>query len=127
MKKYVFMLVMLFTMSVYSFADDSNATPIAKTEKYDLKVNYRRLGVTLGMSADQMEMSEMAIEEFSRDLVFAEGMDTEESRNKIVANALRKNLTEMRGFLSAVQFRKYLTLLNLTLRNKGFDMNEISK
>ena len=43
MKKYFLMLVMLFTMSVYSFAEDNNATKIERIERYNVKVNNKKL------------------------------------------------------------------------------------
>ena len=39
MKKVFLMMVMLFTMSVYSFAEDNNAAEIERIERYDIKVN----------------------------------------------------------------------------------------
>ena len=56
MKKYFIMLVMMLTMSVYSFAEENTATKMAETERYELKINHRRLACILDMSSDQMEM-----------------------------------------------------------------------
>jgi len=109
----------MFTMSVYSFAEDNNATKLTNTEKYELKVNHRRLACVLDMSKDQMEMS--------RDMAFASCMDTEESSEKIVANAVKKNIRYMSYILNNKQYRKYLMLLNLTLEHRGFDVYNINK
>jgi len=127
MKKFFLMMVMMFTMSVYSFAEDNNATKLANTEKYELKVNHRKLACALNMSKDQMEMSDEIISELERDLVFASCMDTEESSEKIVANAVKKNIKYMSYILNDKQYRKYLTLLNITLTNRGFDVYELNK
>ena len=43
MKKYLIMLVMLFTMSVNMFAEDNNATEIERIERYNVKVNTIKL------------------------------------------------------------------------------------
>ena len=127
MKKYFIMLVMMLTMSVYSFAEESTATKVAETEKYELKINHRRLACVLDMSADQMEISEDIISELESDMMFAAVMDTEESRNSVVANAVKKNIKYMHYILNDSQYKKYLMLLNLTLEHRGFDMTKISK
>ena len=127
MKKFFLMMVMMLTMSVYSFAEDNSATNLAKTEKYELKVNHRKLACALDMSKDQMEMSNKIISELERDMVFASCMDTEDSSEKIVANAVKKNIRYMSYILNNKQYRKYLMLLNLTLEHKGFDICKLNR
>ena len=127
MKKYFIMLVMMLTMSVYSFAEESTATKVAETEKYELKINHRRLACVLDMSTDQMEMYDDIISELESDMMFAAVMNTEESRNSIVANAVKKNIKNMHYVLNDTQYKKYLMLLNLTLEHRGFDITKISK
>ena len=127
MKKYFIMLVMMLTMSVYSFAEESTATKMAETERYELKINHRRLACVLDLSSDQMEMSNDIISELESDMMFAAVMDTEESRNAVVANAVKKNIKYMHYVLNDKQYKKYLMLLNLTLENRGFDITKISK
>ena len=127
MKKYFIMLVMMLTMSIYSFAEENTATKMTETEKYELKINHRRLACVLDMSSDQMEMSEDVISQLERDMMFASVMNTEESRDAIVTNAVKKNIKYMHYVLNDTQYKKYLMLLNLTLENKGFDIYKISK
>ena len=127
MKKYFIMLAMMLTMSVYSFAEESTATKMAETERYELKINHRRLACTLEMSSDQIEMSEDIISELEKDMMFASVMTTEKSRNAIVKNAVNKNIKNMRYVLNNNQYKKYLMLLNLTLEHRGFDLTKISK
>jgi hypothetical protein len=121
------MLAMMLTMSVYSFAEESTATKMAETERYELKINHRRLACTLEMSSDQIEMSEDIISELEKDMMFASVMTTEKSRNAIVKNAVNKNIKNMRYVLNSNQYKKYLMLLNLTLEHRGFDLTKISK
>lgn len=127
MKKYFLIMVMAFTMSINSFADSSNVTKVTNVEKFEMKVNKSKLGQTLGLSKDQMEMAEDVINEFERNMMFAAYMDSESSSNKIVSNAVKKNIQHMHYILNSKQYRKYLMLLNLTLENRGFDLNEIGK
>ena len=125
MKKYFIMLVMMLTMSVYSFAEENTATKMA--ERYELKINHRRLACILDMSSDQMEMSNDIISELESDMMFAAVMNTEKSRNAVVANAVKKNTKYMHYILNDAQYKKYLMLLNLTLEHRGFDITKISK
>ena len=127
MKKYFIMLVMMLTMSVYSFAEESTATKMAETERYELKINHRRLACVLDMSTDQMEMYDDVISELESDMMFAAVMNTEESRSAVVANAVKKNIKYMHYILNDNQYKKYLMLLNLTLEHRGFDVANISK
>jgi hypothetical protein len=127
MKKVFLMLVMMFTMSVYSIAEENEATKMAETERYELKINHRRLACTLDMSSDQMEMCGDIVSELENDMMFASVMETEESRNTIVANAVKKNIKYMHYILNDNQYKKYLMLLNLTLEHRGFNIEKISK
>lgn len=127
MKKFILILVMMFSMSIYSFAEDSNATKVDNIERYEFKFNHRRLACVLEMSLDQMEMCESILNEFVNDMRFAASMDTEESRMKVTASAVKKNVRYMGYVLNKKQYRKYLTLLNVTLQNRGFDLSKISQ
>lgn len=122
MKKYVIMLVMLFTMSVYSFAEDNNATEIEKFEKYDFKVNNRKLAVFLDLSKDQMDAVETITDELSNDMSFAYYENKNEAREKVVANVVKKNIKHMHFILTEEQYHKYLKVFNATLINKGFQI-----
>ena len=127
MKKVILLLAMMFTMSVYSFAEEGEATMVAETQKYELKINHRRLACVLDMSNDQVEMSEDIISQLERDMEFAKVMGSEDSRKAIVSNAVKKNVKWMHYILNEKQYKTYLMLLNLTLEHRGFDIAEISK
>ena len=114
-------------MSVHSFAEESTVTKMTETERYELKINHRRLACVLDMSSDQMEMSNDIISELESDMMFAAVMNTEKSRNAVVANAVKKNIKYMHYILNDAQYKKYLMLLNLTLEHRGFDITKISK
>ena len=127
MKKFFLIVAMMLTMGVYSFAEDSNASKVANVEKYEWKINHRKLGNALNLSIDQMEMSDDIIDEFENDMTFASTMGSEESSNMIVANAVKKNVQYMASILTKEQYRKYLMLLNLTLKNRGFEIDIFSR
>lgn len=127
MKKIVLMMVMLFTMSIYSFADDTTAAKVDNIEKYDLKINHRKLVSFLDLEEDQVDIVDMFVSELESGILFASSMETEKSRNKILANAVNKNIMCMRSILNNDQYRKYLRLINLTLVNRGFDTSIFDK
>ena len=135
MKKILFTLMMLFTLSVSVIADD---VPVAENEKkienlhkialenqaakYDFTVNYRRLGCCLEMSVDQLKEFKLFFDQFKDNMLFAYYECDETSRDSVVRNAINKNIKEMRYILNEKQYKKYLVLLNVTLRNRGFDI-----
>lgn len=124
MKKYLIMLVMLFTMSVYSFAEDSNATEIERIERYNVKVNTKKLADYLELSSDQLDAVESVTNEFSNDLMFAAVQDGEVSRKAVTKNLIEKNVKYMSYILNKVQMHKYLTVLNATMNNRNITVNE---
>ena len=119
MKKYVMMLVMLFTMNV-AFAGDNNVTEV---EKYDFNVNTRKLANYLNLSEDQMDAVEYVTEELSKDMQFAFYENTNDVREKVVNNVVKKNIKHMHFVLTDEQYHKYLKVFNATLKNKGFKMD----
>ena len=122
MKKVFFMLVMLFTMSVYSFAEENNATEIERIERYDIKVNTKKLANYLQLSSDQFDAVETVTDEFSNDLMFAAVECGNTNRIAVTRNAVDKNVKYMSYILNKEQYRKYLTVLNATLYNRGIDI-----
>ena len=118
MKKYFLMLVMMFTMSVYSFAEDNNATEIQRIEKFTVNVNTKKLGQYLELSKDQMESVEVIEEELSRDLMFAAVECNDNNRVAVTKNVLNKNLQHMSYILDREQYKKYVKVLNMTVINR---------
>lgn len=119
MKKVLFMLVMMFTMSVNMFAEDNNTTEIERVKKYDVKVNTTRLADYLGLSRDQFDAVENVTDEFSNDLMFAAVECNDNNRMAVTKNAIEKNVKNMRYVLTEEQMKKYLTVLNATMNNRG--------
>lgn len=118
MKKYLIMLVMLFTMSVYSFAEDNNATEIERIERYNVKVNTNKLADYLQLTSDQFDAVETITDEFSNDLMFAAVQNSDSTRSMITKNLIEKNVKYMSYILNKNQMRKYLVVLNATMNNR---------
>jgi len=119
MKKVFLMLVMLFTMSVYSFAENTSATMINDVEKYSLKVNVKKLSAFLQLDSIQMGDVELVEEEFKNDLMFVATECNDNNRNAVMKNALNKHIKQMYYVLDDKQYYKYLKVLNATIRNRG--------
>ena len=120
MKKYVIMLVMLFTMNTVIFAEDNTVNEVESFEKYNFNVNTRKLASFLDLSEDQMDAVEAVTKELSNDMEFAFYENRNDSRSKVVNNIVKKNVQHMHFILNDVQYRKYLKVFNATLSNKGF-------
>lgn len=119
MKKVFMMLVMLFTMSAYSYAEDTNTDEVNTIQKYNVNVNMKRLGTYLELSSDQMDGMESVEIELHNDLMFAAIESTDENRNVITKNAIDKHIKHVHYILNGEQYNKYLRVLNVTLHNRG--------
>lgn len=118
MKKVIMMLVMLFTMSIASFAEDNNTTEI---QKYMLSINVNKLANYLELTTDQVDAVETVVNELSRDLMFAAVECTNMNRNTVTKNAVNKNVKYMSYILNDKQYHKYLLVLNATINNRGLN------
>ena len=119
MKKYFLMAVMMFTMSVYSFAEDNNANEVQRIERFTINVNTKKLGKYLELSKDQIESVKTIEEEFARDLMFAAVECNDNNRIAVTKNAINKNAQYMSYILNKEQYAKYLKVLNITVNNRG--------
>lgn len=124
MKKVFLMIVMLFAMSVSMFAEDNNATEIERVERYDIKVNTKRLGDYLQLSTDQYDAVKTVVDEFSNDMRFAAVECGNVNRVKVTKNAVDKNLKYMSYILNKEQYHRYLTVLNATINNRKISIYE---
>lgn len=119
MKKYFVMLVMLFTMSVYSYAEDTNTNEVNNVEKYDINVDIKKLGSFLQLTSDQEDGMKTVEVELHNDLLVASVETNDESRAKITKNAIEKHIKHAHYVLNDEQYHKYLRVLNVTLVNRG--------
>ncbi len=85
---------------------------------YDMTVNYRVLGKTLGLDDYQMEAVQIVHNNFVRDMDKAAQADAAQ-RKELVKAAAARELQYMGYVLNDRQYSKFNTLLNLTLSNRG--------
>ena len=120
MKRIKLLFVAALMMSATSYAGEKNASVSSGT--WDWTVNAGRLTECLSLSSNQYDDVAVACEYFSAKLLKAAQSRNESSRSELVRHALLGNLKLMKSALDKQQYRKYVTLLNLTLRNKGLNV-----
>lgn len=111
------MVVAMLSMTM-SYAENENADNAQSVKAYDMNVNMRKLAVALDMTFDQMEAVEDIHRTFCAEMMFAAHANKDE-REELVDKAVNKDVRYMRYILNQEQYRKYLILLNATLRNRG--------
>lgn len=126
MKKFLVMVMMLFTMGVNLHANDSAINEEFKIEKYEFKVNHKRLAKFFGLRFNQIALYDYVLSTLENEMDYARDVDVKE-RDLIVADAYKKHLRWMHYVLDDKQYKKYEVLFKLTFENKGFDVNELSK
>ena len=130
MKKYFIMLALMLATNVCSFASEgvnNDGHKLDKLEMFTFNVNHKKLAKTLELDNEQIDFVDYAMDEFENDMKFASTVESYESRYGVIRSLVEKNLMLMRSFLTPRQFRKYSALINVTLVNKGFDMEKITK
>ena len=118
MKKIVLTLVALMSMTM-TFAENVIAASLNAAEAYDMTVNINSLSKALGLAKDQIESVAEIHKTFSAEMLFAAQTANGEERQKMVDRAINKDLAYMDYVLNKEQYRRYVTLLNVTLYNRG--------
>ena len=101
-----------------TFAESEETKSVKNVEAYDMSVNMRRLGVTLGLTIDQMEAVENIHDTFNAEMQQAARAE-EADRQRLVDKAVERDIKWMHYVLDKKQYSDYLTLLNNTLNNRG--------
>lgn len=122
MKKVIIMLAMMLAMNVSANAEEGNESKaqIENVEMYKFNTHHGKLKKALECDKEQADFVDYAVDEFVNDMLFASTISDSASRNKVVRNAIKKNLDLMGMTLDKKQFRKYLMLINISLTNRGF-------
>ena len=117
MKKLVVLAVALLSMTT-TFAADENASATAATAAYNMNIKMGPLADALSLNIDQVEAVADVHKNFTAEMMNAAIAPAEE-RDAMVGKAINKDLKYMHTILSEKQYRKYLMLLNVTLKNRG--------
>ena len=122
MKRLFLMTIAMLSMTM-TFAENEEAKSVNNVEAYDMSVNMRKLSVALGLTNDQIEAVESIHNTFNAEMQLAALADTAD-RRECVKKAVNRDIKWMHYVLDEKQYRRYLMLLNTTLRNRGFDISE---
>lgn len=121
MKRFVLLFVALATFANATvFAANEGAN--VNKEVWNWNVRTERMVRYLDIYSGQFDKVALANEHFSEQLQKISRIKDEDVRGKKVREAVSENLSLMKGILNVEQYRKYVTLLNLTIRNKGLDV-----
>ena len=118
MKRIALLFVASLLMSAASYAGEKSASATT----WNWSINAGRLSQCLELSSTQYDNVALACEYFSDRLVKAARSKDEASRSKLVRDAVLGNMKLMKSALDRKQYKKFVVLLNVTLRNKGLDV-----
>lgn len=117
MKKLMILAVALLSMTT-TYAADENASATTATAAYNMNVHMSSLSDALSLNIDQAEAVADVHKNFTADMMNAAVAPADE-REAMVTKAINKDLKYMHTILNDKQYRKYLMLLNTTLKNRG--------
>ena len=118
--KRLFLIVVAILSMTMTFAEENDQQTVVNAEAYKMTVNYKQLGKTLELTKDQIEAVKDVHNEFCSDMEFI-SMVEQGSKKMMIDSAIKKDLQYMKFILDKDQYKKYLTLLNLTLYNRGLN------
>lgn len=104
------------------FADEEKTNAVNYVQAYNMNVNMDKLASYLELSMDQAEAVEDVHKTFCADMMNAATASKDERQN-MLNKAVVKDLKYMHSILDNDQYRKYLTVLNATLNNRGIQIN----
>ncbi len=123
MKKIVLTMVAMLSMTMaFAGNTESDAKSKASAESteanYDMAVSYYSLSQALNLNGEQIDAVEFIHDRFVNEVNKAGKADAS-VRKELITKAANKELAAMRQVLDKKQYRKYSTLLNITLNNRG--------
>ena len=111
MKKIVLTLVAMMAVTC-SFAKSNE-----NDKRFDMSCDIYRLSVVLDLDERQMDAVEAILDDFSTEMQSLTTLKGPQQRFRI-HQAVRKDAAQMRQVLNDKQFRDYMRILMVTLRNR---------
>ena len=128
MKKFFIMLALLLAVNTGVSARIADGTNnMEMVERFNLNVNHKKLAETLELDKEQIDFVDFAIDELENDMMFASTIENNDTQYGVLKSLVEKNMKLMRSFLTPKQYKKYSMLLNLTLVNRGFEVQKLTK
>lgn len=116
MKRLAFVFVAALAMSATSFAENK-----VESQNWTISMNVGKLGRYLNLSGNQYEEVAAISEYFSEKMQSAAG-SKEAKQGKRLREAVYGNFKLMKSTLNEEQYKKYIRLMNITLKHKGLDV-----
>ncbi len=116
----MFMTVMVMLSMTMAFAENEENESMNDASLYEFNVNMNQLSYTLGLSRDQKEFVTDVMYAFDNDMHSVAYASSKE-RKALMDKAIKRNLAATKMVMSKSQYRKYLTLLNATINNRGLN------
>lgn len=118
MKRLGLTLVAVLCLAATTFAAGNQPT----TAKWEGNINVSKLGKYLNLNSAQSEEVANICDYFSTQM--SKATTAKKDKEAKLRNAVYGNLKLMRQTLSAEQYAKYAALMNITLMNKGIELNK---
>lgn len=116
MKKIYTLAVSLF-IALNIFATENN---MSNAEAFTMdNVNLTKLSESLNASSDQSDAIIDVMNLFVNQMECIKTVGSTSSREKMLNNAVEMNIKYMKSILNREQYKRYLTILNSTLVNRG--------
>ena len=115
MKRLMIVVAVVFGINATCFAGNR-----VKNDDFDMKVNVSLLGRYLNLTDDQAEKV-ASINEYFCDKMSRAANTNEKKQPARVREAVYGDFKLMKGTLTPDQYKKYVQLMNVTLRNRGLD------
>jgi len=116
MKKIILTITMSFMLFFTAMAEENNTH---KVEAYDIHVNTEALAKSLDANKDQAESIDNIMRIFAAQMTNTKLESNDSVRSKMFDNTVSMNINYMKQVLTDDQYRRYLTILNSTLNNRG--------
>lgn len=113
MKKIILTVVAAMALTT-SFAETQSKN---SDKRFDMNCDIYRLSEVLGLNDEQMDKVEAIHETFTDDMQTASEVQGMRQRH-MIHQAVRKDAREMHRVLTEEQFRDYMRILGVTLRNR---------
>ena len=118
MKRLGLTLVAVLSLATATFAAGNQ--PV--TEKWEGNINVEKLSKYLKLSSTQHEEVATICEFFSEQVKRAN--DADKDQEELLRKAVLSNLKLMKQTLDKKQYANYTKVLNITLRNKGIELEK---
>jgi hypothetical protein len=115
MKRFIIMAAVALGVSATAVADNN-----VNAKDWTISLNVAKLGKYLDLTSNQYNDVENITTYFS-DKMYSAYLSKDAKQTKKLREAVYGNFKLMKEALSDAQYKKYLYLMNVTLRNKGLD------